>query len=71
MWRVIFVIDQKEFPSDKDFPAFQPGGKLFLYMRDAFSGQNVPVGYRVIDVFYDLHVKKPLQYVHLSRLEDL
>lgn len=70
-WITVFVIDQKEHISDKNFPAFQPGGKLFLYMKDTFSEQSVPVGYRITDVFYDVHTEEPRQYVHLGKLEDL
>lgn len=68
MWVTVFVIDQKEQLSDKSFPAFQPGGKIFLYMRDAVSDTNVPVGYLIADVFYDVNSPKPRQYVHLSKL---
>lgn len=68
-WITVFVIDQKENISDKAFPAFHPGGKLFLYMKDTFSAQSVPVGYRITDVFYDVQAKEPRQYVHLDKLE--
>lgn len=69
MWSTVFVIDQKEIVSDKDFPAFHPGGKLFLYMLDTFSNKSVPVGYRIAEVFYDVQAKKPRQYVYLTKLE--
>ncbi len=67
MWQTIFVIDGNENVSDKDFPAFQPGGKLLLYMKDTFSGARVPVGFTVNDVFYDLYAETPRQYVHMSK----
>lgn len=69
MWFTVFVIDQIEHISDKDFPAFQPGGKLFLYMKDTFTGKSTPVGYRITEVFYDLHAKEPRQYIYLTKLE--
>jgi len=69
MWTTVFVIDQKEHLSDKGFPAFQIGGKLFLYMRDVIEGKSVPVGYRIAEVFYELHAKEPRQYVYLTKLE--
>jgi hypothetical protein len=69
MWATVFVIDQKENLSDKDFPAFQIGGKLFLRMVDKFANRTVNVGYRITEVFYDLHSTLPRQYVYLEKLE--
>jgi hypothetical protein len=69
MWVTIFVIDQKENLSDKDFPAFQVGGKLFLRMQDQFTNASVYPGYKIREVFYDLHSKLPKQYVYLDKLE--
>jgi hypothetical protein len=67
VWCTVFVIDQKEHLSDKDFPAFQPGGKLFLKMRDAFSASHNQ-GFVISEVFYDLHSKIPKQYVYLRSI---
>ena len=69
MWVTVFVIDQKENLSDKDFPAFQIGGKLFLRMQDKFTERTVNIGYRISEVFYDLHSNLPKQYVYLEKLE--
>jgi hypothetical protein len=69
MWVTVFVIDQKENLSDKSFPAFQVGGKLFLRMHDKFTNMPVNMGYRITEVFYDLHSKLPKQYVYLDKLE--
>lgn len=69
MWVTVFVIDHKENLSDKSFPAFQIGGKLFLRMKDPFADKSVNVGYRVAEVFYDLYSKPPKQYIYLAKLE--
>lgn len=71
MWVTVFVIDQKEHLSDRSFPGFQIGGKLFLYMRDTFTGKNVPKGYEITTVIYDLYTEKPRQYVYLSTMQDV
>jgi len=68
-WDTVFVIDQKEHLSDKAFPAFQVGGKLVLYMKDKLTEKQVPIGYRISEVFYDLQAKSPRQYVYLDKLE--
>jgi hypothetical protein len=68
MWVTVFVIDQKEHLSDKDFPAFQVGGKLFLYMRDSFSDDSVAVGFVIDNLIFDLYAEKPKQYVHLTKI---
>lgn len=69
MWRTVFVIDGKEHPSDKDFPAFQTGGKVVLYLKDTFDDKNVPVGFLIKDIYYDVYASVPKQYVHMTKLE--